>query len=60
MFLSANKSGDFCYKAINESSNRVEALLKTDQKEAFKAQFTGGDKLKDIEFLFYWTDSIVG
>jgi hypothetical protein len=60
MFLSANKSGDFCYKAINESSNRVEAILKTDQKVAFKAQFTGADKLKDTEFLFYWSDSIVG
>lgn len=60
MFLSANKSGDFCYKAINDSSSRVEAILKTDQGAAFKAQFPGADKLKDNEFLFYWADSIVG
>ena len=59
MFLSANKSGDYCWKAINDTSARVESILKTDQGAAFKAQFTGADKLNDVEFLFFWSDAIV-
>jgi len=47
MFLSANKSGDFCVKAINDSSSRVEAILKTEAGAAFKAGFEGASKLND-------------
>lgn len=25
----------------------------------FKAQFAGGEKLSDVEFLFFWSDSII-
>lgn len=42
MFLSANKSGDYCYKAINESSIKVESILSSGDGAAFKAQFKGG------------------
>lgn len=59
MFLSANKSGEYCYKAINDSSIKVEAILNSGDGPAFKAQFPGGDKLTDNEFLFFWIDSIV-
>ena len=31
MYLSAKKSGDFCQKAINESSSRVEKILDSAQ-----------------------------
>lgn len=41
MYLSANKSGDYCWKAINDTSGRVEAVLKTTEGAAFKAQFAG-------------------
>ncbi len=60
MFLSANKSGDYCYKAINQSSIRVQSILAGGEGAAFKAQFTGADKLTDNQFLFFWIDSIVG
>jgi hypothetical protein len=59
MFLSANKSGDYCYKAINDSSTKVESILNGAGGADFKAQFEGGDKLTDNEFLFFWIDSIV-
>jgi pimeloyl-ACP methyl ester carboxylesterase len=48
IYISANKSGDYCWKAINDTSARVENILKTDQGAAFKAQFTGADKLNDV------------
>ncbi len=60
MFLSANKSGDFCPKALNDSSTRVQATLEKGEGAQLKAQFPGADKLTDDEFLFYWVDSIVG
>ena len=59
MYLSALKSGDYCWKAINDTSARVESILKTSEGAAFKAQFSGGDKLSDVEFLFFWSDAIV-
>ena len=59
MYLSANKSGDYCWKAINDTSARVEDILKTKDAAAFKAQFSGADKLSDVEFLFFWSDAIV-
>jgi hypothetical protein len=59
MYLSANKSGDYCWKAINDTSARVEDILKTKDGAAFKAQFSGADKLSDVEFLFFWSDAIV-
>lgn len=59
MYLSANKSGDYCWKAINDTSAKVEDILKTDKGAAFKAQFTGAEKLSDVEFLFFWSDAIV-
>lgn len=59
MYLSANKSGDWCWQAINASNVRVEQILNSAQNQTFKAQFNGGQNLKDDEFLFYWIDSIV-
>jgi hypothetical protein len=59
MYLSANKSGDDCVKAINDSNTRVERVLDSTDGENFKKQFEGGDMLKNDEFLFFWTDSIV-
>jgi hypothetical protein len=38
----------------------VETILSSADGDAFKAQFTGADKLTDNEFLFFWIDSIVG
>lgn len=34
--------------------------MKSSDRDTFKAQFKGADKLNDEEFLFYWIDSIVG
>lgn len=48
MYLSADKSGDYCWKAINDTSARVESILKTSEGAAFKAQFSGADKLTDV------------
>jgi hypothetical protein len=48
MYLSANKSGDYCWKAINDTSARVEDILKTKDGAAFKSQFKGADKLSDV------------
>ena len=31
MYISANKSGDYCWKAINDSSAQVENILKSDK-----------------------------
>lgn len=59
MYISANKSGDYCWKAINDTSARVEAILKTAEGPAFKEQFKGAQKLSDAEFLFFWSDGIV-
>ena len=59
MFLSANKSGEDCWKAINDTSYRIEEILKTSEGTAFKAQFPGADKLSTPEFLFFWSDAIV-
>ena len=60
MFLSANKSGDYCWKAINDTSAWVENVLKKEEEgAAFKAKFPGADKLSDVEFLFFWSDAIV-
>ena len=59
MFLSANKSGDYCWKAINDTSARVENIIASADGAAFKAQFPGADKLSDVEFLFFWSDAIV-
>jgi hypothetical protein len=59
MYLSANKSGDYCWKAINDTSAKVEEILKGDGAEDFKGQFEGADKLSDVEFLFFWSDAIV-
>ena len=47
MFLSANKSGDYCWKAINDSSAKVEQIINSDKGSEFKAQFEGADKLSD-------------
>ena len=59
MYLSANKSGDDCVKAINDSNIQVERILDSADGENFKKQFEGGDKLKNDEFLFFWIDAIV-
>lgn len=45
MFLSANKSGDFCVQAINKSNDMVESILNSPDKDTFRAQFAGADKL---------------
>lgn len=47
MYLSANKSGDYCWKAINDTSAKVESILKSDKATEFKSQFQGADKLSD-------------
>ena len=47
MYLSANKSGDYCWKAINDTSIRVENMIKGSEGDKFKAQFEGADKLTD-------------
>lgn len=60
MYLSSVLSGDFCVQAINASNTKVEQILKSSDRDTFKAQFKGSDKLNDEEFLFYWIDSIVG
>ena len=60
MYLSSVLSGDFCVQAINASNTKVEQILKSSDRDTFKAQFKGADKLTDEEFLFYWIDSIVG
>lgn len=60
MYLSSVLSGDYCYQAINASSTKVEQILKSSEGLSFKAQFKGGEKLTDDEFLFFWVDSIVG
>lgn len=60
MYLATALSGDFCVKAVNDSSHKVESLLKSANASSFKAQFKGADKLSDEEFLFFWVDSIVG
>lgn len=60
MYTSSMLSGDYCAQAINASNAKVESILDSPDGEAFKAQFKGGDKLKDNEFLFFWIDSIVG
>jgi pimeloyl-ACP methyl ester carboxylesterase len=60
MYLSANKSGDYCWQAINSSNIKVESILASGQGAAFKKQFAGAENLKDDEFLFFWIDSIVG
>jgi hypothetical protein len=59
MYLSANKSGDWCWQAINNSNIKVESILASGQGAAFKKQFDGAENLKDDEFLFFWIDSIV-
>ena len=59
MYLSAAKSGDYCWKAINDTSAHVEAILKTTEAATFKGKFPGADKLSDAEFLFFWADAIV-
>lgn len=41
MYLSANKSGDYCWHAINNSNSKVEEILSSDQNLAFKRQFKG-------------------
>ena len=48
MYLSAAKSGDYCWKAINDTSAKVEEILKTSEGSSFKAQFKGADKLSDV------------
>ena len=60
MFLSTNKSGHFCWQALNNSNAKVESILKSGEAASFKAQFEGASLLKDNEFLFFWIDSIVG
>lgn len=42
MYLSANKSGDYCWHAINSSNAKVEEILSSPQGAAFKKQFDGG------------------
>lgn len=59
IYLSTNKSGDYCWKALNDTSSKVEEILSSGEGPAFKAQFAGGDKLSDVEFLFFWADSII-
>lgn len=59
IYLSANKSGDYCWKAINDTSSKVELILASSEGAAFKSQFSGADKLSDVEFLFFWADSII-
>ena len=39
MFLSANKSGDYCWKAINDTTAYVEQLLSTSKRGDFIKQF---------------------
>lgn len=60
MYLSANLSGKACVNAINMSSTKVETILNSQDRDNFKSQFSGADKLTDDEFLFFWVDSIVG
>lgn len=47
MYSSSMLSGDYCAQAINASSSKVEEILAGSGGAAFKAQFEGGDKLKD-------------
>lgn len=61
IYLSSQKSGDYCSSALNASNTRVEQILDSGAAaaDAFKSQFPGGEKLNNNEFLFYWADAIV-
>ena len=58
IYLSANKSGEYCWQAINNSNNKIESILSSSQNLTFKQQFKGGQNLKDDEFMFFWINSI--
>jgi hypothetical protein len=47
MFISTNKSGDYCYNALNNSNPKVESILLSANGTAFKKQFTGGEFLSN-------------
>lgn len=59
IFISANKSGDYCWKAINDTSSHVESLILSEEGAAYKAIFAGADKLSNAEFMFFWTDAVI-
>ena len=61
VYLSTVKSGDYCANAFNASNLRVEQVLysSAEAAAAFKAQFPGGEKLSNEEFLFFWADTNV-
>lgn len=58
IYISANKSGNFCTDAIVAVSNYVESQVTGDNKDSFKAEFKA-EKLTAREFLFYFSDMIV-
>ena len=60
IYSSSKLSGDYCVQAINSSNSKVEQILDSSEGASFKAQFEGGNKLTNDEFLFYWIDSVVG
>lgn len=61
IYLSSERSGDFCVNALNASNHKVESILysSSEAANAFKSQFPGGEKLTNDEFLFFWADAIV-
>lgn len=60
VYLSTNKSGDFCWNAVNNSNTMVEQILNSNTSKEFKNQFEGAINLTDDQFLFFWIDSIAG
>jgi hypothetical protein len=58
IYISSQKSGNFCTEAIQKVTKYVEDQVLSDNRFNFQAQFKA-EKLTSREFLFYWADVIV-
>lgn len=58
IYISTQKSGNYCTEAIQKVNQYVEDQVLSDNRINFQAQFKA-EKLTSREFLFYWADAIV-